>query len=61
MTLSREKKLQQLLDKIKKDDWTSCPKCGTDLMMKDLPTHLNSVHHKLSKTKDGREQKLKKR
>jgi hypothetical protein len=39
------------MDKIKKEEWTSCPKCGTDLMMKDLSTHLNSVHPKSSKTK----------
>ena len=35
---------------IKNDDWTTCPKCGTDLKMKDLPTHIDSVHPKLSKT-----------
>jgi len=45
--------------RIKKDTWTTCPKCGTDLKMRDLSTHLESVHPKLSKAK--REQLLEER
>lgn len=37
--------------KSKNDDWTTCPECGTDLMMESLPAHLDSVHSNLSKKK----------
>ena len=33
----------------KNDDWTTCPECGTDLMMKNLQEHLDRVHPELSK------------
>jgi len=38
-------------DQIRDDEWTSCPKCGTDLLMKDLSSHLDKVHSKLLKSK----------
>lgn len=33
----------------KNDSWTTCPKCGSDLMMKNLSSHLDKVHPELSK------------
>jgi hypothetical protein len=36
-------------DKIKNDDWTTCPECGTDLKIKDLAVHNETVHSKSSK------------
>ena len=41
------------IDKIKKDEWTSCPKCGSSIKMEKLPAHLDTVHTKLTqKTKN---------
>lgn len=40
-------------DKIKKDEWTTCPKCGSSIRMGQFPSHLDTVHTKLSqKTKE---------
>jgi hypothetical protein len=35
-------------DNTKKDDWTSCPKCGSSIRMGKLNAHLDTVHPKLS-------------
>jgi hypothetical protein len=37
------------MDKIKKDDWATCPKCGSSIRMGQLPSHLDTVHTKLTK------------
>ncbi len=39
--------------KSKDDDWTTCPKCGTDLMVKSLQAHLDTLHS--TSSKKGRE------
>ena len=34
---------------INNNDWTTCQKCGTELKMKNLSSHIKSVHPKFSK------------
>ena len=34
----------------KNDSWTTCPKCGSDLMIKNLFSHLDKVHPEMSNT-----------
>jgi hypothetical protein len=41
----------------KDNDWTTCPECGTDLMQKDLSSHIDSVHNKPSKSSKGKSTK----
>lgn len=36
-------------DTIKKDEWTICPKCGSSIRMGQFPSHLDTVHPKLTK------------
>jgi hypothetical protein len=49
-------------DKIKKDEWTECPKCGSSIRMVKLPAHLDTVHPKLTKkTKDKMIERITKR
>jgi hypothetical protein len=35
-------------NKIKNDDWATCPKCGSNIKMGQLTSHLDKVHTKLS-------------
>ncbi len=51
--LHKKQKGKTKKDNIKKDDWTTCPKCGSSIKMGKLPSHLDTVHTKLTrKTKD---------
>jgi hypothetical protein len=36
-------------DKVRKDEWTTCPKCGSSIRMGQLSSHLDAVHPKLTK------------
>jgi hypothetical protein len=37
-------------NKINKDDWTTCPECGSSLRMGRLHSHLDKVHPEMSKS-----------